>query len=292
MKLTLASCVVIFSLFCLPTIAQNLEPARLAVAPAINEIVVDPGESVSHVIRLTNTASQQVVVSARTNTLTPDDYVLDDTKKEQFDAAFWLSLEKSDYILDANETRSIPINIEVPKNASAGGHYATVRFKPMQLAAANETVKIEPEVSALLFITVSGDINEEITFQNFDAPSYSNVRQIPLEFSIANTGDNHNIVRSKLIIKKSSEIVYEQEINPEVILPNTYKIFNLDWKPKSWGSYTAQIITSYGSSNIEVESHSKTIRIGPDIRYIFGVFVVCSTTALIIIKKQTKKVKN
>ena len=272
--------------------ASAQSQTTLSLAPAITEIALQPAQSAQATLRLTNQTDDQLVISTSSQSLIPDDMVIDSSKRTQYDAAEWISLVQGDYILDPFETREVKVDIVVPDNAGPGGHYATIRFKPVTPPAADQQIKVESEVAALLFINVAGDIQENIEFLNIDTPAYATRGLLPISFRLANIGNTHSLVKNTLTIKKGDSVVYEEDIKPQIVLPNTIRTFESGWEAAGFGSYSVQVVTQFGSDNSVVSSSGATVFIGPPLLPLAIGSVVVIVLVSIIVTKRTLSSKH
>lgn len=242
--------------------AQTQQPASdITVFPALYEIATEPGNTKNETLLIVNNSKQPLPVQLEVRSIISADEIIDLTKRSQFDASRWVKLETSNIALESGETRRLSLNISVPKNASAGGHYAEIVIKKLVLEndqSSNETnTVLVPQVKVPLLISVAGETKEELIIEADDMfPGFIGFfGTLNTNISIANTGTSHVLPAISIDVYKNGQLIKSEPTSPGLILPNTKKSFNLNWKPSlGVGFYELKVKASYGNDGNFVES--------------------------------------
>jgi hypothetical protein len=222
----------------------------LEVSPPTQEVTVDPGKSIDIKAKVTNKSDSDAQVKVTINNITSagDEGQVALTDKAN-DIASWAKVDNDSFSLKSGETKEVTATITVPADA-AGGHYGSFVFTiPGQ--ATPQGPGVAQEVASLFLVRVNGPVNETISLEQFNAPSFVEYGPVKFDLKFKNSGNVH--VKPQGIIdvtdmfgKKVADIV----VNGQNIFPGAERIMdtNLD---KGWliGPYKATAILYYGSTN-------------------------------------------
>jgi hypothetical protein len=231
-----------------------------SINPAIIDIGAEGQSSSQHTFTIQSTSPDPIPVIVEAKSLLPIDTILDQSRRSEFDASSWISIDENSFILEPNKPQVVTFTLEVPKNANPGGHYATINITPLNVqnaAAPNESTKIIPQIGTTVLITVPGNVIEraELDTANLLPERITKGKQTSLSFKVRNTGNVHLLVGPKLSIYKGDTLVEVFTLQPQLILPNTEKTFSEDWMAnESYGSYTARAELIYGTSSVPLSS--------------------------------------
>lgn len=242
---------------------------ELGLSPAIVEIALHPGDSSPASVIYANTGARPIAATIVTDTLIPIDNVIDQGKRSQFDASSWIELETPTMIIDAGKQETVNFVINVPEDANPGGHYALITLKPGIIQGSNsgDTI-ILPEISASMFITVAGEIQElaEIVEDDLQISNLTRGRDNKINFRIRNIGNVHILPSPHLTILKDSKPIEVFSLQPQLILPNTEKTFEVTWPTDvSFGKYSLQAELTYGNQSIPLSSAQYEFLVLPSI---------------------------
>lgn len=240
----------------------------LAISPAIVEVGAQPGSTQETIITLTNNSDRAIPLKADSTSLIPIDNEIDQSRRAEFDASSWVKINQENILLEPGEATPIKVSIEVPKEANPGGHYAQVGFRVLEQASFNQAANAEiiPEISAALFISTPGDVIEKAEFNtsNIISKYVSKNSERKLEFTMSNFGNTHILPAPKVVITKNNQVVKELHMQPQLVLPNTYKKFSVDWPADvAYGRYQVHVETVYGNQNIPLTSDLTNFTVGP-----------------------------
>ncbi len=179
----------IIQLFLLLLLFLPFEVSAVSVSPLRQMVIIDPGSAQVVSITVENDTDETVAIVPNVDAFTIDST----TGRAQFgatDAAVqWVHAEPQEVILKAKEKENISFTISVPPDAAPGGHYLALFAQTKQ---DNQHVAVGTRIGSLLFLTVSGDVREELVIEQF-APEALSVFTSPvtLHVRLRNTGNTH-----------------------------------------------------------------------------------------------------
>jgi hypothetical protein len=241
--------------------AQTILP--LTVAPARQELLVDPGETTAIVLKFLNQG--EVPVSGL---LKVADFIVEDKEgsptfledetyfSSRFAAASWVELPYDRITIAAKDKVTIQAKINVPQDAQAGGRYFAIFFEPggrVTESLGEETEAETPvtiRLAGLVYLRVAGPIEENAYLTQLTTPRFLEYGPIPVTTEIENQGNYHirpqgTVTLTSIFGKKvDEEILREQNIFPE-----TSRIFENKLGGKwLFGKYKIELNAVYGET--------------------------------------------
>jgi hypothetical protein len=256
----------------------------LTVSPAIIELSVDPGQTITKEITLFN----ETGIPAQLFATTQDFEAAGDGGQPKFlpkavpsneaSASNWVSVSPSQIVVEPGKFVKTQFTVTVPANADPGGHYLAV-FWGIQppVVSGPAAVAIGAKIGSLVLIGVTGDISEKGELKEFALPEGKIYTHLPVEmaFRFFNSGNIHLkpkgdiVVRNLLGGKVATISANDKEAR---VLPNQTRQFfatwqkqdpdltaeSLGWWQKFWaefqqersnfafGRYTAQLNLAFG----------------------------------------------
>ncbi len=248
--------------------AQQQADLSLAVSPAIIELSGDPGQSFSSTVTFQNTGNEPIAGFLGTEALVPVDNFIDQARRSNFDASAWIELEEKTIAFDAEQRKTLNFTVTIPEEASPGGHYALITLTPGVIDAPRDATTVSPQLSASLLITVSGDINEsaEIVDDDLAISNITRGDELNLSFRIRNLGNVHILPAPRVTISKDGEIVEIFSLQPQLILPNTEKVFEVPtWLADvDYGTYQIRAEATYGNQSIPLATTEHEFLVVPN----------------------------
>ncbi len=251
-------------------LAQNPSATEIGVAPAIVEIAANPGEAVSRELVVFNGTKTNLPISLSHKSLLTTEDIIDATSINDFDASRWISFDREAYLFQPKESIKIPFSINIPADATPGGHYAQVNIRGLTVEQSRGLLNggiIVPEIGVSVLINVAGDINEKLEtiptglFPIYSRPDTSNIMQLKVQ----NTGNTHVLVEPKITMRTFG-YTFEKTLSPRLILPNTKKSISEEWEtPSRLGIYIADVSYRYGNQGVVSHSHKEIVIVMPDI---------------------------
>lgn len=141
----------------------SLANASLSISPLKHELNINPGESKSEIIKVTNNSNEPVTLyTSREDFIawdekgTPSFVKPKDKATDEFSLSNWIELENNTLTLAKNETREVRFTVKVPKNWEPGWHYWAIFFSPGTPSWAQ--VAVVQRLWVLILINVSWDV--------------------------------------------------------------------------------------------------------------------------------------
>jgi hypothetical protein len=167
------------------------------------------------------------------------------------------------------EVKTMDITINVPKDASPGGHYGIIRFTATPPSLKSSGVSLSTSLGALMLVTVSGPVSEKLSIAEFSVNHNGKTGDVfqsgPLNFvqRIKNEGNVHEQPTGRVAItdmfgRKVANV--NMNLPPRNILPVSTRKFQepLDkaviGKRKLFGRYSATLTVTYGKNKQTVSS--------------------------------------
>ncbi|KKP67347.1 MAG: hypothetical protein UR68_C0006G0008 [Candidatus Roizmanbacteria bacterium GW2011_GWA2_35_19] len=247
-------------------VAQSIMP--LIVAPARQELEVDPGGKSAINVRFYNSGEMPV-----SGILRIADFVVQDTdgtpviidnpalSSPKFSGASWFTIPYDRITIPATDKVTIQATISVPETARPGGRYVAVYFEPgpevpKAVGGINEAgTGVGSRIAALVYLKVAGVTAEKAIVSRFFTPSFFEYGPITLETEILNRGDYHIRPRGVVsLTNMTGGLVDQKRLPEENIFPDTSRSFKNELGTK-WmmGRYRLDLAASYGLTGQALE---------------------------------------
>ncbi|MEK9178595.1 MAG: hypothetical protein AAB801_02330 [Patescibacteria group bacterium] len=288
----------LFLLFAQGAIAQI---RSISISPPRIEIRSDKGGFAEGFIRVKNrgqtsllftTSIQDFIVkdSLGTPILLPID-----SSKDRFSAASWISVFPSSFELSVNTDQNIYYSINIPANASAGGHYASLIFEPKTtVSEGNSQTTVTAGIGSLFYINVSGQIKESANVLSFSGKSFLEYGPQNLTAIIENSSDTHIYPVGKITLKDFlGREVSIKNFPSQNIFPDTIRDFEIKIGHKYMvGPYKVSFLGSYGENNNLPLSAQFTFWVIPwRIAVIITLLIILAVLILVYWKKKNSQNK-
>jgi hypothetical protein len=253
---------------------ESIESAprdELRVAPTrivINE--ARPGTSTTQYVHVRNRRSRtttftlEVVALAgspdplrRVTFLDPNDSATQATAKP------WVRPMASQLELKPRQYAVVPVRVQIPASAQAGGHYAAVVIRMEQAAIPNGPqggrLGVSAEAAVPLLITVPGAVRTRARIVSMHAARFVRSRQSwPVQVLVENTGRVHVAPRGNLrVTSLLGNEVARIQVQPRTLLPGARDRTTVTWKRTPWiGRYRVETRLSWNGASGPV---SKTL---------------------------------
>lgn len=247
--------------------AQSVLP--LTVAPARQEITVNPGEGSAVNVRFYNFSEAPVSGIVRIADFIVDNAqgsprIIEDINQvsPRFSAQTWLTIPYDQITIAANDKVSLQAKINVPIDAHPGGRYVAVYFEPITSIPQSVGGKQEAgtgvtsRIASLIYIKVAGPISEKALISRFFTPGFFEYGPIKVETQILNRGDYH--IRPHGVITMTNVFgipVDQTNLKEENIFPDVVRNYENDLG-KKWllGKYKLNFTASYGEKGQVLEA--------------------------------------
>ncbi|KKT48005.1 MAG: hypothetical protein UW37_C0001G0010 [Candidatus Gottesmanbacteria bacterium GW2011_GWA2_44_17] len=248
--------------------AQSVLP--LTVAPARQEITVNPGESSAVNVRFYNFSEAPVSGIVRIADFIVDNSqgtprIIEDINQvsPRFSAQTWLTIPYDDQITIApNDKVTLQAKINVPVDAHPGGRYVAVYFEPSgnipQAVGGKQEAGtgVSTRIASLVYIKVAGPTTEKALISRFFTPGFFEYGPIKVETQILNRSDYH--IRPHGVITMSNVFgapVDQTNLREENIFPDVVRNYE-NSLGKKWmlGKYKLNFTASYGEKGQVLEA--------------------------------------
>ncbi len=243
--------------------AQDILP--LTVVPPKQEILVNPGEKFTTTVKYLNQSSSPV-----NGTVSVLDFVVEDsvgtpvfldnptvvgttTISAKYSAAKWISFPTENVTIAGGANIAVPVTINVPKNAAAGGRYAAILFQPTVNQAENgqEGTAITPtaiRLASLIYIRIAGPITEKARIIDFQAPKFLEYGPIGISTTILNEGSYHITPKGNVTLRDMfGRVISNSPLDIKNIFPGTTRVYDNNIGSRLMlGKFTATLNATYG----------------------------------------------
>jgi hypothetical protein len=241
----------------------------LEIAPPLIYLNVSPGQTVSTQVLIRDVSDTELVVTGQVNDFiasgedgTPK-VILNNDTSDPFSLKSWV-VPPASLDLVPKQIKTLNVTINVPADASPGGHYGVIRFTGnAPTLNGSSGVSLSASLGALMLLTVSGKITDSLTVQQFSVTHNGKAGTLfqsgPLGFAevLKNTGNVHeqpvgSVTITDMFGKKLATLTVNTP--PGNVLPASARKFSesLDksviGNKRLFGHYTAKLSVTYGSS--------------------------------------------
>jgi hypothetical protein len=256
-------------------IAQSNNGQALEIAPPVLILSADPGQTITAKITVRNISGSSLLVTGQINDFvaagedgTPK-ILMEDTNTESnpYSIINWIS-PMPQLNLISKQLETLPVTINVPADASPGGHYGVVRFTGVPPELEGTGVSLSASLGSLILVRVSGDIKDELSMSDFfisqNKKPGSFFEQAPLTISekIKNTGNVHEqpsglVTITDMFGKKLATLGVNATAPQGNVLPGSTRQFDQNLNNEAignkimFGLYTANVSIKYGPDNKE-----------------------------------------
>jgi len=271
----------IHSLVALICVVLPLSAHAFTVSPALVDVSEDPG-SISHgTIHLLNDTAQDQTYYVSVQNFVPQGEEGNQTflpAGDRSGLAGWITPDQSSIKIGAGSAVDFRWTLNVPADATPGGHYAAVFFSTQP---ANSSVGIGAKTGVLMLVSVTGKVTEAATVESFHVVPMTNVSQtesatwitsLPalFELRLANTGNTHIQPEGLIVVRDVfGREVAQVPVNPDKsrVLPQSIRDIRSSWGSTSgvgegfltklaaeWhgfaiGRYTATLSADFGRTH-------------------------------------------
>jgi hypothetical protein len=245
--------------FALVVVGQPHKADALTVGPVKLEYSVDPGNKISGQLFLMNETSEAASFWPVFEKFTENNGERQFFPTEETELKNWFKAEYP-ITLKSKEQRIVPFTIDVPMDASPGGHFAVIWWSTAPPGESGKNVAIVTRAGILVYLRVSGDINESAEISSFKS-SGRFFWGLPISFntSFRNNGNVHLKPQGEIKIKNLFGMTKTAlKFNPYgiIILPQSGRDMSSSWDSGfAFGPYKADIQIVYGESKKQISEN-------------------------------------
>jgi hypothetical protein len=275
---------------------NQVQAARLSISPVTFELTGNPGDVLVNKLRIFNSSNASVAINMEIEDFAvageEGEVIVREAENETYSLAKWISVNPSSFTLAPNEQKFVDFIITIPLNAEPGGKYGSVLAGTRGIMSPDEEIigaAVSAKIGALVLLTVSGDVVENLEIKEFSVSSFSETGPIPFVIRFENTGTVHVRPRGFVTItdwrgKKAIDIEFPQH----TVIPGSVRKIETSWDKKwAFGRFTATLIGNYGTSNIPLSPPVVVFWVFPW-RIALGVFITLALITTYFVKTRKR----
>lgn len=206
----------------------------IALSPVSKSYKFDAGTTHSDSLTVINdgTVGYDFKVYAAPYSVTGEDYKPDFfTTRKNTDIESWVKFEQTTYTLEAGESLKLPYTVEVPADATPGGHYGVIFVETQPKDSQRETSSVERKkrIGTLLYATVNGTFEMGGTFKGIRTPGLQFTSPLKSELNVENTGNSDFQVETVLAVSDLFGNRKFTDTKKYQLLPKTERKIVLTW---------------------------------------------------------------
>jgi hypothetical protein len=244
------------------------ESQSISVTPPLFQFSVERGDIWQSTVRVVNNNSYPLTVFPEVVNFAPEGedgkgrFVPVIHSEDRVSLAEWIEIGSGPYVIPPEQSGEIPFFVEVPEDASPGGHFATILISTEEpKSESGMAILTAQTVASLFFVRVEGDIVESAGIREFSILPRS-VELPEAEFSLRfeNKGNVHLQPRGDILIynmwgTERGRIPVNHKTHFGNVLPETIRDFHFTWKGEQSfadiGRYKAIATLAYGEEGIQ-----------------------------------------
>lgn len=232
------------------------------VGPGKVELTIEPGESKTVEVMLTNRMGDERQFAIETEDIKGSDdvgqtVVLLGDDRGPYSLRDYFEIPSRELTLAHAQRARIPVTVHVPENIEPGGYYGTVLFTTTSKKAegsesgAQGAAAIVSRIGILFFVTVPGGEAYEGHLEHFGTKNnqmFFSQDPIPLQIQFRNTGSMHLDPSGEIEIKNMLGTVVDTVlVEPWFSLPQSLRLREVEWTRGALaGRYTATLTLKRG----------------------------------------------
>lgn len=253
------------------TTQRDLEPnGDFIIGPGKTEISIDPGETVTRELTVTNRTGETNTFSIEQEDFTAASGTTDTVELlgDQRGPASLVDLlnpELTEFTLEQGEEIAFQVEVTAPEDAEPGGRYGAVIISNAPDEGESGTARVTTRLASLFLVRIEGDVEESGQLTDFRMAGPSSVfldSSGPEQFEILfeNTGNVHLTPYGQITVQNMfGQTVKTLPIDAYFALPDSTRYRAIDNSDDGFriGRYTAnlQLNRSYGN-NVDYQSVS------------------------------------
>jgi hypothetical protein len=250
--------------YSIETLQDTGEFRDFVVGPGKKELVLNPGESVTVKLTVTNRMGDERIFRIETEDFAGSQdvnqtVVLLGDERGPYSLKNYIKVPAQEFTLKHGERATIPVTVSIPFDEEPGGKYGSLvvstESKDVDRPVGTAATAIIARIGTLFFVTVPGDIDKNGILESFKTKSGKRIfvgGPIDFEILFRNLGSVHlnpyGEVRIKNILGKE---VGMQELDPWFTMPSSLRLREISWN-RNWlfGAYTASAYINRGYGDI------------------------------------------
>ena len=245
-----------FGLFLISQINAQGERG-VGISPLTFELTANPGDIIINQLKVYNPSDSSIGIKMEVEDFTVTGEIghvkIEPAETETYSIARWVTMEPEEFSLNPGEQKYVTFTLNVPENAEPGGHYGSILAGTAAVVGGEFMgAAVAGRVGALVLLSVSGEVKENLTVKEFSNSGYSEYGPIDFIIRFENEGTVHTKPKGYItIVNWLGKKVADIEIPQRNVLPSSVRRIETSWN-KKWiwgGKYTATLSGNYGISN-------------------------------------------
>lgn len=247
-----------------PVLAQNDDRVVLSITPPLIKNNVSPGQLWKSYVKVVNNNASDMeayvqVKDFQGGSETGTVEFISGSVEDKHLLSQWIDIGKEAINIPANKSVEIPFVVNVPEDASPGGHYAAVLVgnKPGDNEEGGATIKVSSMLASLILLSVDGDVEERGVIREFstDRKVYFEPK-VNFNVRFENMGNVHIQPQGEIRVydwfgKDKGAMTINQKTDFGNVLPGGIRKWDFSWEKDGGifeiGRYRAELILGYGS---------------------------------------------
>lgn len=253
------------SIFIFSAQQANAQSAlSLSVSPTIFDMSANPAQEWTSFVRVINPNPYEIKVFANVVNFAPQGesgqgkfVPLIEEESNGQTIAEWIDVTSEEILIPAEQTLEVPFSVTVPDNAPPGGHFAALLIGTKPPKDDKQTQVVTSQiVTTLLFLRITGDIDESGTIRSFrTTKKILEQPQATFELRFENTGNVHILPQGEIRItnmwgQERGIIPINRSSLYGNVLPESVRKYDFtwtgEWSVSDIGRYTAIASLAYG----------------------------------------------
>ncbi len=268
--------------------------------PMNQQVDLTPGEVSEGYITIVNPADSKqdfnYKITVSPYSVVGENYTADlQSRNKSNEIVDWIKVDEPTGTIAPNGTKKVKFTITTPKDAAAGGQYASLNVSSNNDGSDNDGLAVKNvfEMASLIYGTVSGDIVKEGEILENNIPGFAAVPPVLVSTKLQNKG---NIHQSATIILKvtnffTGEVIYPKDESQgqfgEVVMPDT--TYSSSREISNLPSIGVIRVTQTVQFDGKTSTNEKNVIICP---VWFMILVACTIAAIVVfIVSRVKKAK-
>lgn len=272
------------------------------IAPTNQQISLSPGQTYEASINIispsgaTSDFHYQAVVTPYS--VLGDDYIINlSDESEHTSISKWISIAEPTGTIKPNESKELKFTITVPKDAPAGGQYATIAVSSSDEVNSQEGVNIQNilEIASIIYVNINGEVIHEGYIEENHVPEFAFATPVSVGATIVNTGNTHETARINIT---ATDLLNGQAFLPssldsgqydEFIMPGTTRYISHDIPDlPDFGIFKVYQSVRYQDTTSVTE---KTLIVCPAwfIALVTLTIIAVITTIIVLVRKHRRK---
>lgn len=231
-----------------PLIAVSLTPVKF-------ELAAYPGQKVGGTVQVLNPREEWLPVEMEVEDFQPQGeegrVAVGPQQDTTHSLKSWVRFAVEKFTIPPRARYPIDFTVEIPLDAEPGSHYGTILARTAEEPPGGSGALVVAKVGALVILDVYGEVREEVSVAEFQAPGFSWKLPVPLLVRFENSGTVHVKPEGTLEIRNLFGGVVATITLPERnVLPGTIRRVDVPIGGGVLaGRYTAKLEATYGRQN-------------------------------------------